>query len=220
MTRSFTYGYSPGDRPAHISVDGPTWYPAIKPHRRRALGAHPPGSRSRSAAARAPSRRSTASSGRCCVTGNPKPPASAEPSWTHSGVLVHRHPVLLHGGPGLADEFGVDSVCNSRSLAAPCVSPMARLCHSGLTAGDVEDPQPRSAEGLPPRAPGRIRTCDTRFRRAVLYPLSYEGGGLSETLPETLEGSPEPLRQACWSDDVRLPGWRCPCGHFPRAYAW
>jgi hypothetical protein len=26
------------------------------------------------------------------------------------------------------------------------------------------------------RAPGRIRTCDTRFRRAVLYPLSYEGG--------------------------------------------
>lgn len=26
-------------------------------------------------------------------------------------------------------------------------------------------------------APGRIRTCDTRFRRAVLYPLSYEGGG-------------------------------------------
>lgn len=26
------------------------------------------------------------------------------------------------------------------------------------------------------RAPGKIRTCDTRFRRAVLYPLSYEGG--------------------------------------------
>ena len=24
-------------------------------------------------------------------------------------------------------------------------------------------------------APGRIRTVDTRFRRAVLYPLSYEG---------------------------------------------
>jgi hypothetical protein len=27
-------------------------------------------------------------------------------------------------------------------------------------------------------APGRIRTCDTGFRRAVLYPLSYEGDGL------------------------------------------
>jgi hypothetical protein len=27
-------------------------------------------------------------------------------------------------------------------------------------------------------APGRIRTCDTGFRRAVLYPLSYEGGTL------------------------------------------
>ena len=27
------------------------------------------------------------------------------------------------------------------------------------------------------RAPGANRTRDTRFRRAVLYPLSYEGGG-------------------------------------------
>jgi hypothetical protein len=25
-------------------------------------------------------------------------------------------------------------------------------------------------------APGRNRTCDTRFRKPVLYPLSYEGG--------------------------------------------
>ncbi len=27
-------------------------------------------------------------------------------------------------------------------------------------------------------APGRNRTCDTRFRKPVLYPLSYEGRGL------------------------------------------
>ena len=33
-------------------------------------------------------------------------------------------------------------------------------------------------------APGRIRTCDTGFRRAVLYPLSYEGVTRSE-LTET-----------------------------------
>ncbi len=26
-----------------------------------------------------------------------------------------------------------------------------------------------------PRAPGQIRTAGTRFRRAVLYPLSYGG---------------------------------------------
>ena len=26
-------------------------------------------------------------------------------------------------------------------------------------------------------APGMIRTCDTRFRKPMLYPLSYEGGG-------------------------------------------
>jgi hypothetical protein len=24
-------------------------------------------------------------------------------------------------------------------------------------------------------APGRIRTCDARFRKPMLYPLSYEG---------------------------------------------
>jgi hypothetical protein len=26
-------------------------------------------------------------------------------------------------------------------------------------------------------APGRNRTCDTRFRKPLLYPLSYEGDG-------------------------------------------
>jgi hypothetical protein len=31
-------------------------------------------------------------------------------------------------------------------------------------------------------APGQIRTADTRFRRAVLYPLSYEGGAASAPL--------------------------------------
>jgi hypothetical protein len=25
-------------------------------------------------------------------------------------------------------------------------------------------------------APGRNRTCDSRFRKPLLYPLSYEGG--------------------------------------------
>ncbi len=41
-----------------------------------------------------------------------------------------------------------------------------------LIYSETED----AAEGiLVLSAPGRIRTCDTRFRRAVLYPLSYEG---------------------------------------------
>ena len=34
---------------------------------------------------------------------------------------------------------------------------------------------------------GQIRTADTRFRRAVLYPLSYEGGaGLKPSLSRSL----------------------------------
>jgi hypothetical protein len=35
-------------------------------------------------------------------------------------------------------------------------------------------------------APGRTRTSDTRFRKPVLYPLSYRGGEVAET---NLEGS-------------------------------
>lgn len=33
--------------------------------------------------------------------------------------------------------------------------------------------------------PAGIRTCDTGFRRAVLYPLSYEGGDAFEYLTKT-----------------------------------
>jgi hypothetical protein len=44
-------------------------------------------------------------------------------------------------------------------------------------------------------APGRIRTCDTRFRRAVLYPLSYEGRDLSENVSEI-------NAQMGWASDV------------------
>src|SRR5262245_48000560 len=32
-------------------------------------------------------------------------------------------------------------------------------------------------------APGRIRTCDTRFRKPLLYPLSYEGAAFYGTCP-------------------------------------
>lgn len=42
---------------------------------------------------------------------------------------------------------------------------------------------------------GRIRTCDTGFRRAVLYPLSYEGGDLRKTWVNTLSEYPPPLWQ-------------------------
>jgi hypothetical protein len=39
-------------------------------------------------------------------------------------------------------------------------------------------------------APGRIRTCDTGFRRAVLYPLSYEGRS-ARSLPGRQAASPQ-----------------------------
>ncbi len=44
------------------------------------------------------------------------------------------------------------------------------------------------------RAPGMIRTCDTGFRRAVLYPLSY-GGGPARSIPKS-------------ASNPRFPWWR------------
>ncbi len=46
------------------------------------------------------------------------------------------------------------------------------------------------------RAPGANRTRDTRFRRAVLYPLSYEGGGADSHPPTQSLQSGSGNRQA------------------------
>jgi hypothetical protein len=46
---------------------------------------------------------------------------------------------------------------------------------------EVAPPSHRHLVAHSHRAPGKIRTCDTRFRRAVLYPLSYEGGRVSQS---------------------------------------
>ena len=47
-------------------------------------------------------------------------------------------------------------------------------------------------------APGRIRTCDTRFRRAVLYPLSYEGGACAGPCRRSLRGLLVEVAARCW----------------------
>src|SRR5213082_1192957 len=39
-------------------------------------------------------------------------------------------------------------------------------------------------------APGRSRTCDARFRKPTLYPLSYGGGGWRKGGRELLEQNP------------------------------
>src|SRR5262245_46300657 len=46
-----------------------------------------------------------------------------------------------------------------------------------LSRGHATRPDQRES------APGRNRTCDTRFRKPLLYPLSYEGVRLISYLP-------------------------------------
>lgn len=53
---------------------------------------------------------------------------------------------------------------------------MARTSERPAALGAAVVPRHRAQDhGTAARAPGAIRTRDTRFRRAVLYPLSYEG---------------------------------------------
>ncbi len=61
-------------------------------------------------------------------------------------------------------------------------------------------------------APGRIRTCDTRFRKPVLYPLSYEGllvvsAGQSPLPPPPQCDSPRPVPRESRGAFAR--SWRC-----------
>ena len=63
------------------------------------------------------------------------------------------------------------------------LAPVVPIEHA-RSGGDAHGPTARrngSTVALVVGAPGRIRTCDARFRKPMLYPLSYEG--LSCILP-------------------------------------
>jgi hypothetical protein len=49
-------------------------------------------------------------------------------------------------------------------------------CRDGIAAQEARGTRTEKLAGQRlDCAPGRIRTCDTRFRKPLLYPLSYEG---------------------------------------------
>lgn len=83
----------------------------------------------------------------------------------------------------------------------PEPSPVPPPAHNGGGAGQPGRPrEPDTTVAHVLRALGRIRTCDTRFRRAVLYPLSYEGqsGG----------GRWESTGCGAWGQHPWCVGWR------------
>ena len=98
------------------------------------------------------------------------------------------HRGLSHGQNGVACGItAIGSPCHRRMrLANRCMS-LPALCDAGLQRARVVRNQNGPGRAcIPARdvsgAPGRIRTVDTRFRRAVLYPLSY--GGMRESLAQ------------------------------------
>lgn len=83
------------------------------------------------------------------------------------------------------------------------------LCsRRGLLLPQVHEPEmhPKQQAGQAPirtwpatirGAPGPIRTADTRFRKPVLYPLSY-GGVREDILPSSSNACHEILVTSCW----------------------
>ncbi len=80
------------------------------------------------------------------------------------------------------------------------------------------------------RAPGANRTRDTRFRRAVLYPLSYEGGdrdivaagspcqpitSAAGALTGTYRPGPAPVRRPQRLPNAPVCRRTAPCGGIP-----
>ena len=60
--------------------------------------------------------------------------------------------------------------------SGPVVAPIGKT-EPELTAGrQFDDSQPAAKTGTYEGTPGRTRTCDLRFRKPMLYPLSYGGG--------------------------------------------
>ena len=58
------------------------------------------------------------------------------------------------------------------TLTGTAIDMLGAAAAEALPEGTMRTPATMSHSYLS-SAPGRIRTCDTRFRRAVLYPLSY-----------------------------------------------
>jgi hypothetical protein len=64
----------------------------------------------------------------------------------------------------------------SRGCATLCATRMWSRADPTLFDSGASNPEMTSCLSILLGAPGRIRTCDARFRKPTLYPLSYEGG--------------------------------------------
>jgi hypothetical protein len=106
-------------------------------------------------------------------------PRGKPPSWTDA----ERHVCDRPSGTGRWDSFAKVTAYEHRqeSLQSwPAMRPVMCLypAPTGSHAGRFShQPRRRFSSQAESGAPGRNRTSDTRFRKPVLYPLSYEGRG-------------------------------------------
>ena len=87
---------------------------------------------------------------------------------------------------------------------APILTPT--LTPTGLNRSEAQRHSLRSRFG----APGRNRTCDKRFRKPLLYPLSYEGLKAAPSL--ILRHPGIACANAVASSLLQAPAWRPPVG--------
>jgi hypothetical protein len=99
--------------------------------------------------------------------------AYSDASLVASNGLVVPQDVTQSGIPPLPSPRIVAIGLSTSGVRIP---PKPLPCASRLMAPGGP-PDPAKMLELAVCAPGRIRTCDARFRKPTLYPLSYGGGG-------------------------------------------
>ena len=127
-----------------------------------------------------------------------QPDLRCEPSSTHAGLrsATTGQPILLPTGPS-----SVPTACppsDRHYIAWPARQGRTRphrartASPSGAGASTVPTPPVSHLLG----APGRTRTCDARFRKPTLYPLSYGGQLGLRTSPGCSDPRLAPIRTA------------------------
>jgi hypothetical protein len=119
-------------------------------------------------------------------------------------AILWRHIERFGYGPGWAPVRRRGGGCQAADRArARCSAAVSAHTHRTQTPGFGRSPPGKTQTGpyrvsagrgrfcvIKKGALGRIRTCDTCLRRAVLYPLSYEGPSLGDL--RSLAHPPQP----------------------------
>ncbi len=130
-------------------------------------------------------------SGRLAVAHHQQVSADAVDDLTTESLQLHRQAPPGHSAPRLSKPTSAMSIREpDRKTCAPQPPPTCGCERSSVTG-----------------APGRNRTCDTWFRKPVLYPLSYRGGTSTVESASTSACNATVILRCPWPRRTQRVGW-------------